>query len=83
MGADWYASIGTDKSKGTKIFSLVGKVVNTGLVEVPMGTSLRTIIYDIGGGIPKRKSLRPFRPAALQADAFLNSILISGSILMN
>lgn len=57
-GADWYASIGTEKSKGTKIFSLVGKVVNTGLVEVPMGTSLRTIIYDIGGGIPKKKKFK-------------------------
>jgi NADH-quinone oxidoreductase subunit F len=54
-GADWYCSIGSNGSKGTKIFSLVGKVVNTGLVEVPMGTSLRTIIYDIGGGIPKKK----------------------------
>jgi len=57
-GADWYASIGTESSKGTKIFSLVGKVVNTGLVEVPMGTSLRTIIYDIGGGIPKKKKFK-------------------------
>ncbi len=57
-GADWYAEIGTEKSKGTKIFSLVGKVVNTGLVEVPMGTSLRTIIYDIGGGIPKKKKFK-------------------------
>jgi NADH-quinone oxidoreductase subunit F len=57
-GADWYASIGTERSKGTKIFSLVGKVVNTGLVEVPMGTTLRTIIYDIGGGIPKRRKLK-------------------------
>ncbi|MBW1747336.1 MAG: 4Fe-4S binding protein, partial [Deltaproteobacteria bacterium] len=57
-GADWFASIGTENSKGTKIFSLVGKVVNTGLVEVPMGTSLRTIIYDIGGGIPKKKKFK-------------------------
>jgi len=57
-GADRYASIGTEGSKGTKIFSLVGKVVNTGLVEVPMGTSLRTIIYDIGGGIPKKKKFK-------------------------
>ncbi len=57
-GADWYASIGTQASKGTKIFSLVGKVVNTGLVEVPMGTTLRTIIYDIGGGIPKKKKFK-------------------------
>jgi len=57
-GADWYASIGTERSKGTKIFSLVGKVVNTGLVEVPMGTTLRTIIYDIGGGVPKKKKFK-------------------------
>jgi NADH-quinone oxidoreductase subunit F len=57
-GADWYASIGTQHSKGTKIFSLVGKVVNTGLVEVPMGTSLRSIIFDIGGGIPKKKRFK-------------------------
>ena len=57
-GADWFASIGTENSKGTKIFSLVGKVVNTGLVEVPMGTTLRTIIYDIGGGIPKKKRFK-------------------------
>jgi NADH-quinone oxidoreductase subunit F len=57
-GADWYSAIGTKHSKGTKIFSLVGKVVNTGLVEVPMGTSLRTIIFDIGGGIPKKKKFK-------------------------
>jgi NADH-quinone oxidoreductase subunit F len=57
-GAEWYSSIGTEHSKGTKIFSLVGKVVNTGLVEVPMGTSLRTIIFDIGGGIPKKKKFK-------------------------
>ncbi len=50
-GADWYMSIGTEKSKGTKIFSLVGKVNNTGLVEVPMGITLREVIFDIGGGI--------------------------------
>jgi NADH-quinone oxidoreductase subunit F len=58
MGADWYAAIGTKRSKGTKIFSLVGKVTNTGLVEVPMGTTLRTIIYDIGGGIPNKKKFK-------------------------
>jgi len=51
-GADWYSKIGTEKSKGTKIFALAGKVNNTGLVEVPMGTTLREIIFDIGGGIP-------------------------------
>jgi NADP-reducing hydrogenase subunit HndC len=50
-GAAWFAGIGTEKSKGTKVFSLVGKVKNTGLVEVPMGTTLREIIFDIGGGI--------------------------------
>jgi len=57
-GADWYAGIGTEGSKGTKIFSLVGKINNTGLVEVPMGMSLREIIYDIGGGIPKGKRFK-------------------------
>ena len=57
-GATWYASLGTEKSKGTKVFSLVGKVKNTGLVEVPMGTSLRTIIFDIGGGILKKKEFK-------------------------
>jgi NADH-quinone oxidoreductase subunit F len=50
-GADWFASIGTDRSKGTKAFTLAGKVNNTGLIEVPMGTTLRTIVFDIGGGI--------------------------------
>jgi NADH-quinone oxidoreductase subunit F len=57
-GAGWYAEIGTEKSKGTKIFSLVGKVNNTGLVEVPMGITLREIIYDIGGGIPQNKEFK-------------------------
>ncbi len=57
-GGDWYAAIGTNTSKGTKVFSLVGKVNNTGLVEVPMGTTLRRIIFDIGGGIPKGKKFK-------------------------
>ena len=57
-GADWYASIGTEKSKGTKVFALGGKIHNTGLVEVPMGTSLREIVYDIGGGIPNGKQFK-------------------------
>jgi NADH-quinone oxidoreductase subunit F len=57
-GADWYSDIGTEGSKGTKIFSLVGKINNTGLVEVPMGISLREIIYDIGGGIPNGKKFK-------------------------
>lgn len=57
-GADWYSDIGTRKSKGTKIFSLVGKINNTGLVEVPMGISLKEIIYDIGGGIKDNKKFK-------------------------
>lgn len=57
-GAKWYAAIGTPTSKGTKVFSLVGKINNTGLVEVPMGISLREIIYDIGGGIPGGKAFK-------------------------
>ena len=54
-GADWFANIGTEKSKGTKVFCLTGKVRNIGLVEVPLGTSLRHIVEDIGGGCPGRK----------------------------
>ncbi len=57
-GADWYASIGTEGSKGSKIFSLVGKINNTGLVEVPIGTPLRKIVYDIGGGIPENRKFK-------------------------
>jgi NADH-quinone oxidoreductase subunit F len=57
-GADWFTSIGTESSKGTKIFSLVGKITNTGLVEVPMGMTLRDIIYKIGGGIPAGKKFK-------------------------
>ncbi len=57
-GADWYSQIGTEGSKGTKIFSLVGKINNTGLIEVPMGMTLREIIYDIGGGIPGDKKFK-------------------------
>jgi len=57
-GADWYSKIGTAGSKGTKIFALVGNITNTGLVEVPMGTTLRTIVFDIGGGIPKGRKFK-------------------------
>ena len=57
-GADWFASMGTEKSKGTKVFALGGKIVNTGLVEIPMGTTLREVIYDIGGGIPNGKKFK-------------------------
>ena len=57
-GADWFSQIGKGKSKGTKVFALAGKVNNTGLVEVPMGTTLREIIFDLGGGIPNRKRFK-------------------------
>ena len=57
-GAKWFSSIGTELSKGTKVFSLVGKINNTGLVEVPMGITLKEIVYDIGGGIPKDKKFK-------------------------
>jgi len=57
-GHKWYASIGTEGSKGTKIFALAGKVNNTGLVEVPMGTTLRHVIFDIGGGIPRGRKFK-------------------------
>ena len=57
-GAEWFASIGTPKSPGTKVFALSGKVLNTGLVEVPMGTTLREVVFDIGGGIPDGKTFK-------------------------
>ena len=57
-GADWFTTIGTEKSKGTKVFAVGGKINNTGLVEIPIGTSLREIIYDIGGGIPNGKKFK-------------------------
>jgi NADH-quinone oxidoreductase subunit F len=57
-GADWFSRIGTEKSKGTAVFALAGKVVNTGLVEVPMGTTLRQLIFQVGGGIPKGKRFK-------------------------
>ncbi len=57
-GAEWFASMGTEKSKGTKVFALGGKINNTGLVEIPMGTTLREIVFEIGGGIPKGKKFK-------------------------
>ena len=57
-GADWFASVGTEKSKGTKVFALGGKLENVGLVEIPMGTPLRTIVEDIGGGCPNGKKFK-------------------------
>ena len=58
QGADWFASIGSEKSKGTAVFALTGKIANSGLVEVPMGTPLSTVIFDIGGGIPRGKRFK-------------------------
>ena len=76
-GADWFNSIGTERSKGTKIFSLVGKVNNTGLVEVPMGITLRDIIYKIGGGIPGNKKFKAVQTGGpsggLIPEQYLNS----------
>jgi NADH:ubiquinone oxidoreductase subunit F (NADH-binding)/(2Fe-2S) ferredoxin/NAD-dependent dihydropyrimidine dehydrogenase PreA subunit len=57
-GADWFSSIGTERSKGTKVFALGGKINNTGLVEIPMGTKLRDVIYEIGGGCPNGKAFK-------------------------
>ena len=82
-GADWYNNIGTKGSKGTKIFSLVGKINNTGLIEVPMGMTLREIISDIGGGIPGGKKLKRCRLEGLLEAAFPKSCLISPWISTN
>ncbi len=57
-GAEWFANIGTERSKGTKVFALGGKINNTGLLEIPMGTTLREVIFDIGGGIPNGKAFK-------------------------
>jgi bidirectional [NiFe] hydrogenase diaphorase subunit len=74
-GADWFASIGTQKSKGTKVFALAGKVCNTGLIEVPMGTTLRQIVEEMGGGVPdggKAKAVQTGGPSGgcIPAEAF-------------
>ncbi len=74
-GADWFASIGTEKSKGTKVFSLVGKINNTGLVEVPMGITLREIIYDIGGGIPGGKKFKAVQIGGPSGGVVPNALL--------
>ena len=74
-GVDWYASIGTAGSKGTKIFSLVGKINNTGLVEVPMGITLRQIVYDIGGGIPGGKRFKAIQTGGPSGGCIPESLL--------
>ena len=74
-GADWYSKIGTATSKGTKIFSLVGKVNNTGLVEVPMGTTLREIVYDTGGGLRDGKRLKAVQTGGPSGGCIPTSLL--------
>jgi len=74
-GADWYRNIGTEKSKGTKIFSLVGKVNNTGLVEVPMGITIREIVYDIGGGIPEGRKFKAVQTGGPSGGCIPESLL--------
>jgi NADH-quinone oxidoreductase subunit F len=74
-GWEWYASIGTEGSKGTKIFSLVGQVKNTGLVEVPMGISLREIIFDIGGGPPDGKQFKAVQTGGPSGGCIPESLL--------
>jgi NADH-quinone oxidoreductase subunit F len=74
-GAKWYGAIGTEKSKGTKIFSLVGKINNTGLVEVPMGMPLREIIYDIGGGIPQGRKFKAVQTGGPSGGCIPESLL--------
>ena len=74
-GADWYASLGTEGSKGTKIFSLVGKINNTGLVEVPMGITLRQIVYDIGGGIRGGKKFKAIQTGGPSGGCLPESML--------
>ena len=74
-GAAWFSSIGTEKSKGTKVFALGGKINNTGLVEVPMGTTLRTIIYDVGGGCPNGKKFKAVQTGGPSGGCLPESLL--------
>ena len=74
-GSDWFAAIGTEGSKGTKVFSLVGKVQNTGLVEVPMGTTLREIVYDIGGGVTKKRAFKAVQTGGPSGGCIPESLL--------
>lgn len=69
-GANWFNSIGTEKSKGTKVFALGGKIRRTGLVEVPMGTTLREIVEEIGGGIPNDKNLKQLKQVVRPEDVY-------------
>ncbi len=78
-GAEWFSQIGTDTSKGTKVFSLAGNINNAGLVEVPMGITLRQIVYDIGGGIPNRKSFKAVQTGG-PSGGFIPSDLLDLSV---
>ena len=78
-GADWFAEIGTETSKGTKVFSLAGNINNAGLVEVPMGITLREIVYDIGGGIPFGKELKAVQTGG-PSGGFIPSELLDLSV---
>ncbi len=90
-GAQWFRTVGTERSKGTKVFALAGKVANTGLVEVPMGTTLREMVYDIGGGIPDDKEFKAIQtggpsggclPASyLDTPIDYDSLMKAGSIM--
>jgi NADH:ubiquinone oxidoreductase subunit F (NADH-binding)/(2Fe-2S) ferredoxin/Pyruvate/2-oxoacid:ferredoxin oxidoreductase delta subunit len=75
QGADWYANLGTEKSKGTKIFALAGKINNTGLVEVPMGITLERIVFDIGGGIPGGKKFKAAQTGGPSGGCIPSSLL--------
>ncbi len=74
-GAEWFKSIGTDNNSGTKVFSLVGKVKNTGLVEIPMGTTLRELIFDIGGGIIKDRPFKAVQTGGPSGGCISNDLL--------
>jgi bidirectional [NiFe] hydrogenase diaphorase subunit len=97
-GGDWYASIGTEKSKGTKVFSLTGQIRNTGVVEVPMGISLRDMVFEVGGGIPEGRTFKAVQtggpsggcipsqfldtPVDYESLAHLGSIMGSGGMVV-
>jgi len=74
-GGEWFSAVGTETSKGSKVFALAGKINNIGLIEVPMGTSLRTIIYDIGGGIPNGKAFKAAQTGGPSGGCLTNSHL--------
>ena len=81
-GADWFASMGTEKSKGTKVFALGGKIKNTGLVEIPMGTTLRTIVEEIGGGIPGGKKFKAAQTGGPSGGCIPGSMMGSGGLIV-